>query len=76
MYKDAGLSFMRVAIYFRNSPYVGPSLMEAGAVHLKIKRADLAKPLLEQAEGVIDPDDKPMKARFEKLKADLNSSGQ
>ncbi|MEX2216583.1 MAG: hypothetical protein WD768_20890 [Phycisphaeraceae bacterium] len=75
-YKDAGLSFMRVAIYFRNSPYVIPSLMEAGAVHLKIKRADLAGPLLKQVEGNIDPDDKPMKARFDKLMEQLNSSGK
>ena len=75
-YKDAGLSFMRVAIYFRNSPYVIPSLMEAGAVHLKIKRPDLARPLLEQVDGNIDPDDKVMKDRFEKLKEQLNSSGE
>ncbi len=70
--KDAGLSFMRVPIYFKTSPYIGPALLEAAAVHIKLKRADIARTLLEQAGAAIDPDDKPMKARFDHLNEELS----
>ena len=70
--KEAGLSFMRVPIYFKTSPYIGPSLLESAAVHIKLKRPDIARSLLEQAGAAIDPDDKPLKARFDHLNEELS----
>ncbi len=59
-YKDAGISFMRVVIYFpRSATYVGPALMEAGYVHQKIGRPDKARQLYERAERAIDPETEP-----------------
>ncbi len=69
LYLDAGLSFMRVVIHFpRNTTWVGPALIEAGAVHDKIGRRDIAMGLWDRARNMINPDDDPaLMARLEKL---------
>jgi hypothetical protein len=71
MFEDAGLSFYRIPTYFKNSPYVGPALLETAAVHLKINRPDVAKAMLDLAGAQIDPDDKLMKDRIDKLSEQL-----
>ena len=58
-YMDAGLSFMSVVAYFPGSSFAGPSLVEAGIVHSKIGRSDIAKTLYEKAEMVVDAEDEP-----------------
>jgi hypothetical protein len=69
LYRDAGLSFMRVVIYFpRNTTLLGPCLIEAGAVHVRIGRHDLAEKLWDRARNYIDADSDPdMAGRLEKL---------
>lgn len=60
LYKNAGLSFMRVVIYYpRSTSWVGPALIEAGYVHQKIGRKDLAKKLYNEADNFLDPDEEP-----------------
>ena len=60
LYKNAGLSFMRVVIYYpRSTSWVGPALIEAGYVHQKIGRKDLAKRLYNEADNFLDPDEEP-----------------
>jgi len=59
LYMDAGLSFMRVAIHFPNSTYIGPSTVEAGFVHSKIGRPDLARQLYDEASVWIDAQSAP-----------------
>jgi hypothetical protein len=59
MYLDAGLSLMYVPIYFPRSPYKGPALMEAGLVHQKIGREDVAMSLWAKAQVEIDPQTDP-----------------
>ncbi|MBI1336021.1 MAG: hypothetical protein GC164_03560 [Phycisphaera sp.] len=69
-YKDAGLSFMRVVIYFGKSrtAWIAPSLVEAGYVHLKINRPDIAKTLFDQARNLVDNESEPDYAkRLDKL---------
>lgn len=50
LYKDAGISFMRIIIYFPASRYRGPALVEAGYVHHKIGRDDIARGLYQKAD--------------------------
>lgn len=57
--KSAGLSFMRVIVYFPRSGYVGPALVEAGHVHAELGREDLAASLYDRARLRIDADDDP-----------------
>lgn len=57
--KSAGLNFMRVVVYFPRSRYVGPALVEAGAVHARIGRPDLAATLYDRARLRIDEADDP-----------------
>jgi len=70
-YKDAGLSFMRVVIYFPDSPYLGAALMEAGYVHSKIGRPDIAAKLYEEALPLIDEEDAPLVQRLDALRQQL-----
>ena len=63
LYLDAGLSFMRVAICFRKSIYTGPALLEAGVVHEKIGRHELALKLWRKAQLEIDPEADPVLAQ-------------
>ena len=60
---------MRVVIHYpRNTTWVGPALIEAGAVHDKIGRRDIAMGLWDRARNMINPDDDPvLMARLEKL---------
>ena len=69
---DAGLNFMKVVIYFPDSNFAGPSLVEAGWVHYKIDRLDVARRLLNQATVLIDAvDDPPYAARLDQLIAQV-----
>lgn len=69
MYKNAGLSFMRVAVHFPKSTHLGPALLEAGYVHLKIGRPDIAAKLFERARVLIDEDDPAYFERMNKVLA-------
>ena len=63
LFLDAGLSFMRLAIYFRKSSYMGPALVEAGVVHERIGRHELAMKLWRKAQVEIDPETDPAVAQ-------------
>jgi tetratricopeptide (TPR) repeat protein len=72
MVKDAGLSFMRVVIYFGRaggaSPYYGPALIGAGQVFQQLNRPDLAVALYRQARDVVSSDaDAPLAALRDEL---------
>jgi len=74
MYKNAGLSFMRVIAYFPNSRYVGPALVEIGYVHAKIGRTDKARDLYNRARNYIGEEDNPdYHARLMKLLESLEN---
>ena len=60
LYKSAGLSFMRVLVYFPRSAVAGPATLEAGYVHEKIGRADIAQRLYDRAGPLIDPREDPV----------------
>ena len=71
LYEDAGLSLFRIPTFFKNSPYVGPALLETAAVHVRLNRPDVASRLLDQASPMIDPDDKALFGRLEKLREEI-----
>jgi len=55
MYMDAGLSFMRVVVYFDRTPYYPPlALLEVGYVHEKIGDMETAQQLYDRAAQSID----------------------
>lgn len=58
-YKSAGLSFMRVWVYFPRSAVAGPAVVEAGYVHEKIGRADIAARLYDRAKPLINQREDP-----------------
>ena len=58
-YKSAGLSFMRVVTYFPRSAVAGPAWLEAGYVHEKIGRDDIALKLYRRAQPLIDEKEDP-----------------
>ena len=75
LYKDAGLSFMRVVIHFPQSSYAGPALVEAGYVHERIGQTDTARRLYDKARVLIDPEvDKAYHRRLVDLIARLPRS--
>ena len=49
LYKDAGLDFMRVVVYFPAGVYRAPALVEAGYVHHMIGQPQKARQLYAQA---------------------------
>ncbi|GAB4190467.1 MAG: hypothetical protein Kow00105_04810 [Phycisphaeraceae bacterium] len=59
LYKSAGLCFMRVVTYFPTSAVAGPSWLEAGYVHEKLGRTDIARRLYERARPLIQQDEDP-----------------
>ena len=71
MYKTAGISFLRVVIYYpRSTTWRGPSWMEAGYVHQKIGRHDIANRLFDTASNDIDATEEPALAkRLEQLQS-------
>ena len=74
-YKNAGLSFMQVAILFPKSQWSGHAQMEAGYIHVKIGRKDLVKQLYNKAGVWLDPDEEPeLAARLDSLIEELNKS--
>lgn len=58
-YLDAGLSFMKAAIYFPRGRYTGFALAEAGRVHAAIGRPDKAAELYRRATLLIDDQAEP-----------------
>lgn len=72
LYRDAGLSFMRVVIHFPRSRFEGASKLEAGYVHSKIGRPDTAARLYEQAAASIRKDQPELRERLTELQATLN----
>lgn len=58
-YKDAGLSFMRVLTYFPRSSQAAPAMVEAGYVHAKIGRPELARKLYDRAALSLSEEDDP-----------------
>jgi tetratricopeptide (TPR) repeat protein len=78
-YKSAGLSFMRVVTYFLRSAVAGPAWLEAGYVHQRIGRPDIAARLYQRARPLITEGEDPVYyARLMKLtnELDANRSGQ
>ena len=74
-YKSAGLDFMRVVIYFpKSSSYVGASLLEAGYVHMKIGREDLAAALFERASTYLTEDEPELAQRLADLQEQLSEA--
>jgi len=59
LYKDAGLSFMRVVIHYPRSRYAPLALLEAGYVHERIGQAEQARSLYAEAANAITPEDYP-----------------
>lgn len=59
-YKSAGLSFMRVVVYFPRSAVAGPATLEAGYVHELINRNDIASRLYDRARPLIDQQEDPV----------------
>jgi tetratricopeptide (TPR) repeat protein len=59
-YKSAGLSFMRVLVYFPRSAVAGPATLEAGYVHERIGRPEIAARLYERARPLIDELEDPL----------------
>lgn len=59
LYKDAGLSFMRVIVYFPRSGLVGPAQVEAGYVHAKIGDEQQARKLYDRAQLRVLEEDEP-----------------
>jgi hypothetical protein len=61
MLRDAGLSFMRVVIYFGRpggvSPFYGPALVAAAQVFERLGRPELALTLYRQSRDVLTRDD-------------------
>ncbi|MEM7681585.1 MAG: hypothetical protein AAF288_06495 [Planctomycetota bacterium] len=73
-YLDAAVAFMRLAIHYGPSgePLVGPALVEAGYVHDRIGRLDLAAALYQEASQRIDAQRDPAYAqRLAVLRASL-----
>ncbi len=72
-YLTAGVTFMRVIAHFQRlrSPEVGAAMVEAGYVHQKIGRPDIAAKLFQAASPLLSEDEQP--AYAQRL-ADLRSS--
>jgi tetratricopeptide (TPR) repeat protein len=76
LYLDAGLSLARVVVYpnLSRSAYAGASCLEAGFVHFKIGRYDLARKLYDRAGLYIDEREDPkLTMRREQLVKELNA---
>ncbi|NBC11231.1 MAG: hypothetical protein GVY24_05765 [Planctomycetes bacterium] len=59
LYKDAGLTFMRVVIHYPKSRYAPLALLEVGYVHEQIGQAEQARSLYAEAANAITPEDYP-----------------
>ena len=59
-YKSAGLSFMRVLVYFPRSAVAGPATVELGYVHERIGRSDIAAKLYDRAGPLINQREDPV----------------
>jgi len=59
LYKDAGLSFMRVVIHYPKSRYAPLALLEAGYVHEQLGEAEQARSLYAEAANAVTPEDYP-----------------
>lgn len=67
-YKDAGLDFMRVIVYFPSSAFAAPSLLEVAWVHDRLGLETKANTLYAQAKQALKAEDHPRYvARCKKL---------
>ena len=64
LYRDAGLDFMRVVVYFPTGVYRAPALVEAGVVHHRIGQPSRARQLYEQAAQGIRPIEPEMEPKY------------
>lgn len=67
LYKDAGLTFMKIVIYKPQSPYGALALLEAGYVHEKIGRHDIAQALYAEAGSVIENEQEEYPHYYQRL---------
>ncbi|MEX0655108.1 MAG: hypothetical protein WD534_04005 [Phycisphaeraceae bacterium] len=58
-YLSAGISFMRVLVYFPRSRWAGYAEVELAHVHARIGRHDIARRLYDRARPAIDEDRDP-----------------
>lgn len=72
-YCEAGLNLMRAVIYFPQGEYASAASMEAGWVHLRLGRADLAKKMMTEAEHSLDPDDEQLAERLSALRKAISN---
>lgn len=74
-YLDAGLDFIRVIVYFPRSRVASAASLEAGYVHAKVGRHDLARKLYGEAQtGIDDEEDPALARRLADLLRELNAS--
>jgi len=79
LYRDAGLSFMRVVAHYPHPQlgYKGPALLEVGYIHLQIGRPDKALELLNEAASELRPElDPQLIARLENLQKEAEALRQ
>jgi len=58
-YKDAGLDYMRVVVYFPSSPQAGPALLELAVIHDQLGREGVAATLFDEAGRVLSAKEHP-----------------
>jgi hypothetical protein len=74
-YKSAGLSFMRVVVYYPRSSVAGPAWLEAGYVHQVLGRTDIAARLYRRAQSLIHEDEDPACfVRLSKLNTEVDDT--
>lgn len=77
LYKDAGLTFMRIVIHFPRSRYAPLATLEAGYIHEQLGQPEVATRLYAEAEASITQDDYPRyHARLLELTADKTRTSE
>jgi tetratricopeptide (TPR) repeat protein len=74
MLLDAGVSFMKCAIYFPRDMYAGPAYLETARVYVKLGKLKEAKKLLNKATPMI-MEEPGLEEKVEKLTAALKDTG-
>jgi hypothetical protein len=75
MFKDAGVSFMKSAIYFPRDSYAGPAYLETARVHVKLGKFKEARKLYAKAEQRI-ADEPGLEEKATKLLQDIEAGTQ
>ncbi len=74
MFLDAGVSFMKCAIYFPRDMYAGPAYLETARVYVKLGNLKQAKKLLNKALPMI-MEEPGLEQKVEELQAALKDTG-